>query len=434
MGIAYLFIGGLDLLHTLAYSGMGVFQDYDANLPTQLWIAARYLESLSLLIAPAFLRYKLRPGLALAGYAAVSSLLLGAIFGGIFPVSYIEGVGLTPFKIASEYAISLMLLASIGLLLRNRSAFDDDVLKLLVGSSVAAIGSELAFTFYVSVYDFSNLVGHYLKIISFYLMYKAIIETGFGKPYTLLFRELKQAEGALIVRNRELKAYDHTIAHDLKTPLANIVGFANLLAEDLPGTMPEAREALDYIQAYALKAVDMTEHLLRLAELRDTSEVTGYVEMSQIVTAALARFEGRLAERGIAVEVRPDLPPAMGYGPWLEEVFANLIGNAIDYMGEDNAAPRIVIRGARQHNQARYEVQDNGVGIADEDQSHVFDEFTRFHKTEADGTGLGLSIVRRIVSNLDGKVGVVSAPARGSTFWFTLPIGHDARPGATPDL
>ena len=76
LGIAFLFIGGLDLAHTLAYKGMNVFQGYETNLPTQLWIAARYMESLSLLIAPVFLGRRLRAGLVLMAYALATSLVL----------------------------------------------------------------------------------------------------------------------------------------------------------------------------------------------------------------------------------------------------------------------------------------------------------------------------------------------------------------------
>ena len=160
MGIAYLFIGGLHLLHTLAYKGMGVFQGYDANLPTQLWIVARYVEGLSFLIAPLFLRRKLKANLAFLGYAIVFALLLGLIFGRSFPDCYVEGVGLTLFKKVSEYIISVILLASVYVLLRNRTEFAPDVLRWLVWSIVATIGAELAFTLYTSVYGFSNLMGH----------------------------------------------------------------------------------------------------------------------------------------------------------------------------------------------------------------------------------------------------------------------------------
>jgi diguanylate cyclase (GGDEF)-like protein len=197
LGIAYLFVSALDLVHTLAYKGMGVFPGYDANLPTQLWIAARYGQSLSLLGAPLFLGRKLNPWVALLSWAAVAGLLLVVIFARIFPACYVEGAGLTPFKKISEYMISLVLLVSIVLLLKNRTAFDRRVLGWLVASLLLTIGAELAFTFYIGVYDFSNLIGHVFKMVAFYLVYVAIVETGLEKPQRLLFRNLKQNEAAL---------------------------------------------------------------------------------------------------------------------------------------------------------------------------------------------------------------------------------------------
>ena len=198
IGIAFLFIGGLDLVHTLGYKGMGIFHGYAANLPTQLWIAARYMESLSLLIAPLFLSRRLRTDLVLMIYAVVTLFVLGSVFyWHIFPACFVEGVGLTPFKKISEYIISVILIGAITLLFQKRKEFDERVFRLLVAAMVITIAAELAFTFYISAYGFSNLVGHYFKIISFYLVYKAIIETGLTKPYALLFRDLKQSEEAL---------------------------------------------------------------------------------------------------------------------------------------------------------------------------------------------------------------------------------------------
>jgi PAS domain S-box-containing protein len=198
IGTAYLFVAGIDLTHTLAYKGMGVSQGYDSNLPTQLWIAARYIESISLLIAPSFADRKLKMSWVALGYFTGISLLLGSIFyWNIFPVCFVDGVGLTPFKIVSEYVISGILLSSIGVLLRKRQTFDERILRLLIGSVLITIGSELAFTFYVDAYDLSNLTGHFLKIISFYLIYKAVIETGIVKPFDLTFRNLKESENAL---------------------------------------------------------------------------------------------------------------------------------------------------------------------------------------------------------------------------------------------
>jgi len=198
LGIAYLFVGGLDLIHTLAYKGMGVFEGYGTNLPTQLWIAARYVESLSLLIGPLFLRRRLKVNFVFLGYTLATSLLLGSIFyWNLFPACFIEGTGLTPFKKISEYTISLILLASIAILLKRRRDLDVSILRLLIASIGLTIASELAFTLYVHAYGLPNMIGHYLKIVSFYLIYKAIIETGLARPYALLFRNLKQSEEAL---------------------------------------------------------------------------------------------------------------------------------------------------------------------------------------------------------------------------------------------
>ena len=198
IGIAYLFVGSLDLLHTLAYKGMGVFQGYGANLPTQLWIAARYIESFSLLIAPLVLGRKLRSSFVLMGYLLAVVILLASIFHWrIFPDCFVEGVGLTPFKKISEYIICFILIGSIALLVRKQKEFDRVILRFLVASILLTIAAELAFTSYISVYGIANLFGHLCKIISFYLIYKAIIETGLTKPYDVLFRNLKQSEEAL---------------------------------------------------------------------------------------------------------------------------------------------------------------------------------------------------------------------------------------------
>jgi diguanylate cyclase (GGDEF)-like protein len=197
VGIAYLFVSLLDLLHMLSYKGMGVFVGYDANLPTQLWIAARYCQSLSLLASPLFLRRKLTIYLVVGIYAAVIAVGLAAIFGGVFPTCYVEGVGLTPFKKISEYLISAILFCSIGLFLYKRGAFDSNVVRWLVASLVLTITSEIFLTLYTGLDDFINLIGHFFKLIAFYLIYVAIVEMGLEKPQRILFQDLKHRERAL---------------------------------------------------------------------------------------------------------------------------------------------------------------------------------------------------------------------------------------------
>jgi len=195
LGIAYLFVGILDLIHMLAYTGMGVFEGYGTNLATQLWISARYIEAASLLVAPFFLARRLKVWIDVAIYTAVSAFVIVSIFYlDIFPTCFVEGSGLTPFKKISEYVISLVLVAAIVVLFRKRKEFDPRVFWLVVSSISLTIASELCFTLYQDPYAFFNFLGHFLKIVSFYLIYRAIVDTGLEEPYELLFRKLHERE------------------------------------------------------------------------------------------------------------------------------------------------------------------------------------------------------------------------------------------------
>ena len=195
LGIAFLFIAGLDVLHTLAYKGMGVFEGYGANLATQLWIATRYVQSLSLLAAILLIGRKIKASHVFMGYTAVAALLLLSLFQwDIFPVCFRDGSGLTPFKKISEYIISVIFLLALAGLYKQRRLMDRRVLKWLAVSLGLAILSGLSFTFYVSVYGFSNFAGHVVEILSFWFLYLALVETGFKRPYDLLFFDLKTSE------------------------------------------------------------------------------------------------------------------------------------------------------------------------------------------------------------------------------------------------
>jgi PAS domain S-box-containing protein len=195
LGIALLFVAAIDLAHMLTFKGMGAFPEYDTDLPTQLWIAGRALESVSLLVAPVFLKRRLRPRVVFSSYTAVTAFVFASTFGWkIFPSCYIEGSGLTQFKITAEYVICFSLLLSLCGLLMNRRSFPKPILLLLCGSILTTILSELAFTNYVSVYGNSNLIGHLLKVLSVVFIYKAIVETGLRRPYELLYRSLAESE------------------------------------------------------------------------------------------------------------------------------------------------------------------------------------------------------------------------------------------------
>lgn len=214
IGIAFFFIGSIDFLHALTFRGMEVFHGFDINLTVQLWIVARYLESISFLIAPLFLipergngnmdvekKYIKSPdGSAFAWkvfliYGIVTiSCLFSIFFFRNFPAGYIEGSGITPFKILSEYVISFILFCSLIALYVKRDSFESKVFRLLAASIILAAFGELSFTLHSHVGEFPNIIGHYFKLLSFYLIYQAVVDIGFEEPCTLLFRELKYRE------------------------------------------------------------------------------------------------------------------------------------------------------------------------------------------------------------------------------------------------
>ncbi|WP_212637852.1 MASE3 domain-containing protein [Desulfocicer vacuolatum] len=192
IGIAYLFIGSLDLIHTISYKGMGVISEtWGANPATQLWIAARYMESISLFLFFAFFKKRFQIYKTIIIYFFISAFILFSIFyWKNFPACFVEETGLTDFKKISEYFICIILFVTLSLILKNRSNFDQKILKFFIASIVLTIFGELAFTFYVSVYGLSNLFGHYLKIISFFLIYSALVRSSLKEPYKILFQDL----------------------------------------------------------------------------------------------------------------------------------------------------------------------------------------------------------------------------------------------------
>ena len=204
LGLAYFFIGWLDLLHTLAYKGMGVFPpEGAANLATQLWIAGRGIQGASFLAYPLLLGRRIPYRPLMAAFTALTGLLLASIFvWNVFPACYVNGQGLTPFKVMSEYVICIMMLGGLVLLSRKRSLHEPGSYPFVAAAIVASIFSELAFTFYVGVYDLSNAAGHFLKIVSFFLIYLALVRHSLRKPYATLFRELALEREALTQSDR----------------------------------------------------------------------------------------------------------------------------------------------------------------------------------------------------------------------------------------
>jgi PAS domain S-box-containing protein len=218
----------------------------------------------------------------------------------------------------------------------------------------------------------------------------------------------------------ELDAYAQTVAHDLKSPLSSLLGFAEFLKmKELPDK--ERERFLQAISDGASKMNDIVDGLLLLASVRNQEEVEiSPLDMETIVSSAVSRLSDVVTEHGAQISQRDTWPVALGYAPWVEEIWVNYISNAIKYGG----SPPIVKLGADwQDTAVHFWVKDNGRGLSEEEQATLFTEFTRLerHKDSIQGHGLGLSIVQRITRKLGGEVGVESNMGEGSTFYFKLP-------------
>lgn len=238
-------------------------------------------------------------------------------------------------------------------------------------------------------------------------------------------QELRRYAAELRTRNEELDAFAHSVAHDLKAPLSNLAGFAEMLARDY-GVMPDEtrREFHERISASATRMSNIVDALLLLASVRRKEDVEVFpLDVSDIVQGALRRQSYLVRQHRAHVDHPQHWPVAIGNSDWVEEVWVNYVSNAIKYGG----SPPHVQLGAdpAADGQVRFWVRDNGHGIGPDDQKRLFTPFARLDQATAKGHGLGLSIVRRIVERLGGEVGVESALTKGSTFYFTLPAARD---------
>ena len=199
LAVGYLVVGIMDTLHTLSYQGMGVFPQHESNISIQFWIAARYAEGFTVLCGALYLGTKkiIRAEPLLGACLVAAAVLTAAIFTGNFPDCFIAGEGLTPFKIASEYAISILILAAMIMFYRKRAHLESHILKLLLLAGGFTILSAMSFTLYVDMYGFFNFLGHVFKFFSIALLFRAIIQESLTNPFQFLFREVALANEVL---------------------------------------------------------------------------------------------------------------------------------------------------------------------------------------------------------------------------------------------
>lgn len=231
--------------------------------------------------------------------------------------------------------------------------------------------------------------------------------------------QLRDQVTALETRNRELEEYAHMVAHDLKEPLTVLIMNADLI-KDVPDlTMEEWREYLVQIQSTAYEMKSIIKNLLLFAEVSKAEAPRGAVHMAQVVENVQARLSYMIREQQAQVILPEVWPDAIGYGPWIEEVWANFLSNALKYGGRP---PRVELGAAASPDgMLRFWTRDNGPGIPPEARTCLFTRGNPLNRLSDLDHGLGLPIVYNIVEKLGGEVGVESEVGNGSLFFFTLP-------------
>ena len=229
LGCAYFWIGVLDLLHTFAYKGMHIFPTDSSNTAVQFWIATRYIEAFSLLLAPLFLKKSLNRVWTISIFGLIATAATLAITNGIFPTGYIEGKGLTDFKIYSEYLIILVLLLAIAHLRSNKHLLDRRIMRLLTASIALTMFAEFSFTFYISVYDAGNIIGHIFKLFSYWLIFLAVIRTTLQEPFIALSRDSSTYDAipdaiVVISPQGEIQQANKSAVELAKLPASELIG------------------------------------------------------------------------------------------------------------------------------------------------------------------------------------------------------------------
>jgi signal transduction histidine kinase/CheY-like chemotaxis protein len=434
VGIGYLFVGMIDLLHALAYEKMPVF-DGGANLATQLWLAGRFVQAASFLAAPLFLRSRFDARLILALYAIAVALLLASIFyWQVFPVCFVTGQGLTLFKIRSEYAVCLVMLAALGLLYRRRELLDSRVFQLLSITILLTIGSELAFTIYTDVEGPANLLGHCLKMVASYSMYVAFVEVGLTHPYSVLFRNMRESEQRLREMNETLEqrvAERTLIAEHRATQLRALASelalteqrerrrLAQVLHDHLQQILVAAKLKVGLLKK-RIESQEQQARLQRVDELLDESigvsrSLTVELSPPVLYDAGLASALDWLARRmkdkhgfSVHVEVDTDVEPATeDLRIFLFDAVRELLFNVIKHGGTSEAAVRM---SAANDGDLQIVVEDRGVGMVPKDNESQIQE-----------SGFGLFSIRERLELVGGRLEIDSSVNQGTRIILTIP-------------
>ena len=232
----------------------------------------------------------------------------------------------------------------------------------------------------------------------------------------------KAIEDDLRRANQDLEQFAFSASHDLQEPLRTVKIYSELLAKHFGDDIDsEAQEFLTYLRSGAMRMEMLVRDLLTYTQVTKFEKPVEVADAGEALASTLAGLAGVVAETGAQISAGP-LPSLRVHGAHLQQLFQNLIGNAIKYRSP-NRPPTVQVTAERQDKQWVFAVSDNGIGIDSAYKENIFGLFKRLHTgDEYAGTGIGLAICRRIVDRYHGRIWVESEPGKGSTFRFTLPV------------
>jgi signal transduction histidine kinase len=232
--------------------------------------------------------------------------------------------------------------------------------------------------------------------------------------------ELARANGELEQKRTEMEQLLYTVSHDLKSPLVTIQGFLDYLIRDAEaGRLDRLLTHAQRIQNAAARMVRLIDDLLSFSRIgRITSPPTA-IRLTELAREVVGNHTHALTKGAISVAIQDDMPTIVGDKHRIQQVFDNLLVNAIKY-GSGAAQPRIEIGARNSGGEVVAFVKDNGKGIAPDFHDRIFDLFQRLEQG-GDGVGVGLAIVKKIVQVHGGRVWVESAEGAGATFWLAFP-------------
>ncbi len=235
-------------------------------------------------------------------------------------------------------------------------------------------------------------------------------------------RLINEQTEMLAARATELEAFAGRVAHDLRNPLSAIA-LRVLAASRRADVEPRVRQDLDKVAGQVARMNGIINGLLEFARAGANPEPDASADLAETLGEVTADLQAAAAEAGAELCVESFAPTRLACTPGaLTSVLANLVGNAVKYIGEGQRTPRrIVVRARDLGDRARVEVEDNGPGLPPGADQRVFEPFRRLTQSAKPGIGLGLATVKKIVEAYRGRIGLDSKLGRGSTFWFELP-------------